>query len=202
MAWARSGAPAGSLVVATEQVSARARPRRPWPPGGDNGVSFTLVLRPQLPPVRGGILYVAATAGITDVLGAGSSIDWPDEVVLGDRLAGLVSVHLELTVRGLEWALVNVQLLQLALPLPVHLAAVVAAIEGRVRQPAEQLIDEWTPRCRTIGRTVSGLLYPIGRGQRVSGLASRVRSSGALIVDDSTGRPQGIRPHELATWET
>lgn len=201
MGWARSGAPEGSLVVAAQQISARARPRRPWPSGGENGVSFTLVVRPDLAPARGGILHVAATAGIADALGPATEIEWPDEVYAGDQLVGLVSVHLEQTVRGLEWALINVMLPEAVPPRAPTLARVVDAVERRYRQPPAELVEEWTPRCRTIGRAVTATLYPIGRERRVSGRAVGIRTTGALTVEDATGRQQGIRPHELAAWE-
>ena len=201
MAWARAGTPEGSLVVAEQQISARSRPRRPWPSGGANDVSFTLVLRPELPPVRGGILHLGATAGIADVLGPASGIEWPDEVYVGEQLVGLVSVHIEQTIRGLEWALVNVMLPGLERPRPPTLARVVEAVERRCRQPAEQLIEEWSPRCRTLGRTVSGLLYPIGREQRVTGRAVGASTTGTLTIMDAAGRRQAVRPQELAAWD-
>lgn len=201
MSWARAGAPEGSVVVAQNQISARCRPRRPWPTG-DAGFSFTLVLHPDLPPIRAGILHLAATGGIADVLGPGASIEWPDEVYLGERLAALVSVHAEQTVRGLEWALVNVMLTEVPPPRAPVLARVVEAIELRYRQPADQLVAEWAPRCRTIGRSVAARLYPIGRDVRVSGRAVAVRGTGGLtLLDEATGRERAVRPHELAAWE-
>ena len=200
MAWARAGAPEGALVVSAQQVAPRSRPRRPWPAGTERSVSFTLVLRPDLPPVRGGILNLAATAGIADALGAGAEIEWPDEVYAGDRRAGLVSVHVEQTVRGLEWALVNVMLTDAGPSRAAALAQVVQAIERRYRQPGDQLIAAWTSRCRTIGRSVTAMLFPIGRERSVSGRATGVRATGALVIEDGAGRQQGVRPHELAAW--
>ena len=49
LAWARSGAPEGAVVVAEHQSAPRGRAGWPWnvPPGRNLG--FSLVLRPQLP---------------------------------------------------------------------------------------------------------------------------------------------------------
>jgi BirA family biotin operon repressor/biotin-[acetyl-CoA-carboxylase] ligase len=201
MAWARKGAPEGSLVVAEQQISARARPRRPWPSGGEKSVALTLIVRPHIAPVLGGILHIAATAGVADAFGPNSEVEWPDEVYVGETVVGLVSVHIEQTVRGLEWALINVMLPEVAPPRAMGLARVVQAVERRYQQPVDELIEEWEPRCRTIGRSVVARLYPIGRDRRVSGHAVGVGPTGALTIEDELGLERGIRPHELATWE-
>ncbi len=200
MAWARSGAAEGSMVVAGQQVAPRSRPRRPWPSAVEDAVSFTLIVRPDMPPIRGGVLHLVTTAGIADLFGAQAEIEWPDEVYLGDRRVGLVSVHLEQTVRGLEWALINVLLTDAPPPRAAVVARAVEAIERRYHQPAAELVTDWTPRCRTIGRTVTALLYPIGREQAVTGRAISVSTAGALTIEDASGRRRGVRPYELAAW--
>ena len=202
MGWARSGAPAGSLVVAAGQIAPRSRPRRPWPAGGANSVSFTLICRPRMTPSHAGILYLAATAGLADALGPTVDIEWPDELYAGDRLLGLLSVHLEQTVRGLEWALINVMLTEVEPPRAAALTPVIEAVERRCSEDDEALVAAWTPRCRTLGRSVSALLYPIGREHRVAGQAVGVRPSGALVVEERIGGTRAIRPHQLAAWES
>ncbi|MDQ4130536.1 MAG: hypothetical protein M3133_06040, partial [Actinomycetota bacterium] len=56
-AWARAGAPEGALVVADYQAAPRGRAGLPWEVRPGEGLGFSLVLRPELPPEREGWLY-------------------------------------------------------------------------------------------------------------------------------------------------
>lgn len=199
LARAKAGAPEGTVVVADYQISARSRPRRPWrnTPGGS--LSFSLVLRPALPPVRGGWLYIVATAAVADVLGPDAVVEWPDEIYAHGDLAGRIGIHLEATVRGLEWALVNVMIPRAESPRTALLARLVTALEARARMPADEVLAAWLPRCATIGRTVSAASYPIGAERRVEGRAVGARPNGALLVEVSPGREVPVRPHDLAS---
>lgn len=201
MARARAGVAEGSLVVAEHQISPRSRPRRPWPAGGEVGLSFSLVLRPRMPPLRGGVLYLAATQGIAEILGDGASIAWPDEVNRGGELAAVVGVHLEATVRGLEWALVNALVTRPERPRAELLARLVGAVEAWVRKPPEELVAAWSERSTTLGRDVEMVLYPIGVNRRVRGRAERVRPNGALAISGDGGREHMIKPQDVASIE-
>ena len=195
---ARAGAPEGSLVVAEYQISARSRPRRPWTNAQGTSLSCSLILRPAVAPLRGGWLYLVATAALADILGEEAVIDWPDEVWRNDEVAGRVSIHLEATVRGLEWAVVNVMLPVADPPRTALLVRIVDAIESRYRVPPPEMLEHWLTRSRTIGRTVRAVLYPIGAGREVTGVAVTARPNGTLVLDVN-GRQEGIRPHEVSS---
>lgn len=198
---ARSGAPEGSLVVAEHQVSPRLRPGRIGPIDDGEGLSFSLLLRPQVAPLRGGWLYLVATTAVVDILGADAAVEWPDEVYRGERLAATVSVHLEATVRGLEWALVSV-MARAPQPRVEFLGSLVEAIEARYHMPPESLVAEWVPRCRTLGRAVAVSLYPVGAGRPIVGTAVGVRPNGALMLKVSEQpTPILVRPQDLAGLE-
>src|SRR5919109_1184709 len=100
LAWARSGAPAGALVVADYQASPRGRAGLEWRvrPGGD--LAFSLVLRPDLPAEREGWLYRVAASGLADVAGEEATIQWPDEVRRGETRGAGVGIHVELGPAG------------------------------------------------------------------------------------------------------
>lgn len=201
MAQCRAGAPEGTLIVADYQIAARSRPRRPWRSLAGNSISFSLVMRPQLPPVRAGILYVVATAGVAAACGEAATIDWPDEVYTGDHLSAQIGVHLEVTVRGVEWAAISCLVHAAKPPRAPLLARIVDAIETRYRVPPADLVAEWSARCRTIGRTAAIVTYPIGAGREIEGRATGVRLNGSLLLDVGAAHELAVAPHELASIE-
>lgn len=201
MAWSRTGAAEGSLVVAEHQFSARGRPLRPWREGPAPGASFSLILRPSIPPLRGGWLFLVGTAGIAAALGQDAAIAWPDEVHQGGGVVAHVGVHLEATVRGLEWALLNVMLVRATPPRASVVARVVDAIEARYRMPPDALVEEWQARCPVVGAGIDVTLYPIGAGRRLSGRVVGIRPNGALLVESGRGRAESIRPQDVSRIE-
>lgn len=201
MARSRAGAPEGTLVVADYQISARSRPGRRWRNSPGSSLSCSLVMRPRMPPLRGGILYLVATAAVADVAGAAATIEWPDEVYVAGELAGVIGVHLEVSVKGLEWAVISAMLPRADPPRPALVARLVNAIEARYRLPPDELVAGWLPRCRTIGRAASAVLYPIGAGRKAAGRAIGVRPNGALILETGEGKDQALPPYELSSLE-
>jgi BirA family biotin operon repressor/biotin-[acetyl-CoA-carboxylase] ligase len=200
MARCRTGAAPGTLVVAEHQISARSRPRRPWFEA-PRSLSFSLVMRPLIAPIRAGILYLVATAAVAQIGSPELQLEWPDEAYDGDQIAARVSVHVESTVRGVEWALINVMLIAPLGPREEQLARLVDAIEATSGLPPELLLADWLPRCRTIGRRVKAVLYPVGAGRIVEGRAVGARSNGSLLIDVGAERHVPIAPDRIASIE-
>lgn len=91
---ARSGAPHGRVVVATEQVMGRGRFDRSWR-SPEGGLYMSLVLRPLgkgdlgLLPLLGAFSVVE---GITRTLGTVSLVRWPNDVTVnGKKVAGVIA---------------------------------------------------------------------------------------------------------------
>lgn len=200
MARCRTGAAAGTLVVAEHQISARSRPRRPWldAPGS---LSVSLVLRPRVAPIRAGILYLVAAAAVAQIGSPERQLEWPDEAYDGDQISARVSVHVESTVRGVEWALINVMLVAPQAPREEQLARLVDAIEATSLLAPELVVANWLPRCRTIGRSVKAVLYPVGAGRIVEGRAVGAGPNGSLLIDVDGARQVLIAPDRLASIE-
>ena len=92
--WARSGAPEGTLVVASSQTKGRGRAGRIWVSGPGAGLWLSLVLRPDLACPSAGLLPVALGFGVVAALrelGLASDLKWPNDVLWrGRKLAGLL----------------------------------------------------------------------------------------------------------------
>lgn len=202
LAWARAGAPEGGLVVADYQASPRGRGGWPWTVRPGQSLGFSIVLRPRLPAEREGWVYTVATSGLADALGEDSTIVWPDEVRTGGVRSAAVGAYVELGAEGPVWAVVNVLVEEAPAPRAPLLARVVEAMEARYRSAADSVLDDYLPRCDTIGRHVRARLIPLGpAGPQVTGRAATSLADGALVIETANGRRAAVRPQSLGLLE-
>jgi BirA family biotin operon repressor/biotin-[acetyl-CoA-carboxylase] ligase len=202
LAWARSGASEGALVVADYQVAARGRGGLPWEITRGRDLGFSLLLRPHLAPEREGWLYTVATSALADVLGEGSTIEWPDEVRRGGERIAAVGVHAELGAETGSWAVVTILVPGAPPPRSRLLAELVEAIEARYESPSRAVLDDYLERSETLGRTVRARLIPLGpNGQEVTGRAVSSLKDGALVIETAEGRRMVVRPQALGLLE-
>lgn len=202
VAWARSGAPAGAIVVADYQAAARGRGGLPWTcrPGRDLG--FSLVLRPELSADDEGWLFVAAALAVLDVAGGDTTVEWPDRVVRHGQPIADVAGHAGLGAEGVAWVVVNVMMYDVEPPRAAALARVVAAVE-RLQHPEAEALARFRERCATIGQQVVAHLIPTWPdGVQIAGTAISVLEDGALVVEQPDGRRIAVRPQHLARLET
>ncbi len=198
LAWARSGAAGGSVVVADYQASPRGRGGVEWTVRPGTSLSFSLILRPDLPPEREGWLYAAAVSGLADVLGDDVEIEWPDEARRNGQAVGSVGVHAELGPARIDWAVVSVLVKDATSPRGPLLRRVVEAIEDRYHGADDALLEEYLRSCVTIGRRIRAHLIPVGPGGiQVSGTAERLLLDGSLTIGTDRGNHVAVRPQHL-----
>lgn len=198
LAWARSGAVEGSIVVADYQASPRGRGGVEWSVRPGASLSFSIILRPDLPPEREGWLYAVAASGLADALGDDVVIGWPDEVRRDDEIVGTVGVHAELGLARIDWAVVSVLVRDTPLPRGPLLRRVVEATEDRYRADEDVLLADYLLRCVTIGMRVRARMIPVGpAGVQISGTAVRLVGDGALTIQTDRGNHVSVRPQHL-----
>ncbi|PWJ49970.1 BirA family transcriptional regulator, biotin operon repressor / biotin-[acetyl-CoA-carboxylase] ligase [Faecalicatena contorta] len=90
------GAPHGTLIVAGQQNAGRGRRGRTWesPPGVS--IYMSIVLRPEMAPVKAPMLTLVMALSAADSLkectGLDVQIKWPNDIVLnGKKLAGILT---------------------------------------------------------------------------------------------------------------
>jgi BirA family biotin operon repressor/biotin-[acetyl-CoA-carboxylase] ligase len=205
LAWARAGAPAGALVVADYQASPRGRGGLPWTVQQGVGLGCSLVLRPSLAAAREGWLYTVATVALADVVQAmpgDATIEWPDEVVVDGETAAAAGVTSDVGVAGVTWAALNLRVDGVSPPRGPVLARLVAAVESRLGEASDAVLDEQRHRCATLGRAVRARLVPMGpSGVVVEGVAVDVLPDGALLVQTEGGARVAVLPHHLGVLE-
>ena len=184
---ALGGAPHGALVTASEQIAGRGRDGRRWaaPPG--SALLCSLVLRdpPELLSLRAGV-------AVAEALDERARLKWPNDVLIdGRKVAGIL---VEARPRA-RWAVlgigVNVAVALAQLPSELHasagtlglgrsaieplLGAVLSALERRLGDRVEQVLDAWRSRDALYGLTVA---WSGGEGT-----ARGVDEQGRLLVE-------------------
>ncbi len=90
MQWARAGAPEGALVIAEHQTAGRGRLGRSWMDTSGQGLLFSVVLRPALPPDRLGLVTLAGGVAVAEAVSTWTApveprIKWPNDVLIDGR---------------------------------------------------------------------------------------------------------------------
>ena len=209
--WAAEGAPEGSVVVTDHQTGGRGRWGRSWSSDPGKLLQFSVVLRPELPLARGGLVAtrvgVSVAAGIEAATGLRAGIKWPNDVqVDGRKVSGtLIETHAEgdsidIAIAGIGinvgWTSdeVPAELRDRATSLAIAgardvdrarlLACVLEELETRSQTSARELVEEATRRSTVIGREVR-IRFPGGRVEE--GRADAFDLSGALVLATPTG---------------
>jgi BirA family transcriptional regulator, biotin operon repressor / biotin---[acetyl-CoA-carboxylase] ligase len=94
---ARSGAPAGLVLITQAQTAGRGRQGRSWQSEPGAALMFSLLVRPlPVPPAAMGWLPllagVAVANAVRGVTGVQAGLKWPNDVLVGDgKLAGILA---------------------------------------------------------------------------------------------------------------
>jgi BirA family biotin operon repressor/biotin-[acetyl-CoA-carboxylase] ligase len=190
-----AGAPHGTLITAAEQTTGRGRQGRTWsaPPG--SSLLCSLVLRD--PPA---LLSLIAGVAVCDAVGEQARLKWPNDVVVEPMLAKLAGILVEGRPQA-GWAVLGIGLnvgvrveelpvelrgraASLELPssaIEPLLERVIEALQCRLAEPAEVVLDAWRQRDALLGREISWVAQSaedaVGHGQ-----AQGIDGSGRLVV--------------------
>ncbi len=86
------GAPHGTVVVAEYQEVGRGRRERTWFCPSGEGVMFSVLLRPPLPPQKASIITLLAgvgtARGIKNACPLDCRLKWPNDIMAGDKKLG------------------------------------------------------------------------------------------------------------------
>ncbi len=212
VAAAGRGAVDRSVLVALAQTAGRGRLGREWvaPPG--NGLTFSVLLRPEVSPARWGWLPLltglAVCEAVRSAAGVGATVKWPNDVLVdGRKLAGvLAEVAGDAVVVGVG---LNVALAEDELPVPTATSLLLAG--SRTLDPAQVLgavlgrLDHWVGRfaraggdpalagvreayraaCSTLGSDVA---VNLPGGGELRGRAADLDDDGRLVVDADGAR--------------
>ena len=201
---ARSGEPAGLVVVAEAQTAGRGRLDRRWVSPPRAGLTFSVLLRPDLPAAQWPWLPLwtglAVATTLRDRAAVAAELKWPNDVLIADRKvcgvlaevpapgAVVLGIGLNVTTSADELPHAHATSLQLAgartTDRDTLLRSVLRALSTVLADPLAARAA-YRERCSTLGRQVRVELP----GERVaSGTAEAVDDDGRLVVD---GTPYG-----------
>ena len=203
---ARKGCPDFTVVIAENQTSGRGRmDRKWWSPEG--GLYFTLVMRPDIPPVMSplvnfGTAFVLART-LRKFCGVEARVKWPNDILIhGSKVSGMLS---EMESAGDQVSFVNIGIginMNNDLPPDLPFATSIKTISGKTcsrkaflsefldrlekrmhQQDLANVITEWKSCSATLGRQVR----IVSRRGVTEGEAVDVDPNGALIVRTADG---------------
>ncbi|MFQ5571689.1 MAG: biotin--[acetyl-CoA-carboxylase] ligase, partial [Rhodothermales bacterium] len=94
--WASDGAPEGSVILANVQTAGRGRQGRSWHSAAGQNLTFSVILRPSLPPARLSLITLGAGVAVAEAVEAltaplSTTIKWPNDVLLeGTKCCGML----------------------------------------------------------------------------------------------------------------
>lgn len=211
---ALTGAPEGHVVVADHQSSGRGRLDRAWqtPPG--TAVTFSLLLRPTVPPASWPwlpLLVGHTVAKALTSLGYDARVKWPNDVLLGDdrKVAGILVERVDTPTGPAAIVGVGINVAMTAEELPVDTATslavagpgapertdVLLAVVAAVREGYDiwqaggeaatgRLAMSYRSHCATLGRDVR---VELPGGGELLGRASDIDDHGRLVVETGSG---------------
>jgi BirA family biotin operon repressor/biotin-[acetyl-CoA-carboxylase] ligase len=198
---AAEGAPAGTIVLADEQVAGRGQHGRRWlsPPG--RGIWLGYLVRAQ---AAGGVLSLRvglALVGALAELDVETQVKWPNDVMLGGRkVAGILCEGRTGVHAGSGWVAVGIGL-NVRGPLPADVADSAAAVSDAVPHITRVgVLERLIPRLHTLAQ--DPVLTPTERaafdrhdwlaGRRISepmpGRVEGIDEDGALVIATPGGR--------------
>jgi BirA family biotin operon repressor/biotin-[acetyl-CoA-carboxylase] ligase len=219
---ARAGEPEGLVVVAEHQTAGRGRLDRRWVTPARSALTFSVLLRPQVPaerwpwlPLLAGVAVVEA---VEDAGGPVCALKWPNDVLYGDlKLAGLLAERVETAAGPAAILGIGLNVTTTADELPVETAASLATLGCDVDRTslllalldrlgerlhrwavgdgasAESLLDDYRSRCGTLGRSVR---VHLPSGELLTGTAVGVSDDGSLQVETG-GRVVPLRAGDV-----
>jgi BirA family biotin operon repressor/biotin-[acetyl-CoA-carboxylase] ligase len=211
---AEAGALHGEVVVADVQTKGRGRRGRTWVAPKGKAVTFSVVLRPSLPPARAPEITLVAAVAVCEAareLGAASArIKWPNDVECrGKKLAGVLT-ELRAEVDRIRHAVVgigfNVSMEMHDFPEELRRTATSLLVETGERTPrplvlasALEHFEEWLSlhetegfgpvrdRWRELSTTLGHAVRITGEGE-LEGTAVDLDDDGALLVRTANGQ--------------
>jgi BirA family biotin operon repressor/biotin-[acetyl-CoA-carboxylase] ligase len=198
---AGEGAPAGTVVLANEQVHGRGRQTRPWVSGPGKGVLVSYLFRPEesrtlaVMSLRVGL----AVLGAFDEIGVDAMLKWPNDVMIAGRKVAGILCEARWQTRELQWVVAGIGI-NVFSPIPGSLRNEAIALDQVTRNierldvlrhlirrlhhlpDSEALTQEESHTLRTHDWLVNREI-----ARPVEGTARGVARNGALMVETSSG---------------
>jgi BirA family biotin operon repressor/biotin-[acetyl-CoA-carboxylase] ligase len=214
---ARDGVAEGVVIFAETQTKGRGRLGRKWLSPTGQGLWFSVLLRPTLPPAAITQLTIATATAVARAIrletGLAPQIKWPNDILLrGKKVVGILT-ELSAELDRVRYVIIGIGVDVNVMEFPEELrdvATSLAAESGKTFIRAEiaasilseldtdygrlargefaTLAEEWEQQCITLGRRV---VIHIG-DRTLSGRAESLDNDGALLLRSDYGHLERI----------
>ena len=205
---ARLGEPEGLVITADSQTDGRGRRGRVWHDEPGQSIIMSAILRPAIPASEMPKLSFVASLAVAEWLGAECGLDcalkWPNDVLVGNRkLAGIlielagaaavagIGVNVnqrrfsdDLTDSATSLAIETGQSYDVPALTKSLAGHVFAVYERFLASGFEGILADWRKYMWGVGTRVEVL----AEGRSLNGIIRGVDESGALLVEDASGR--------------
>ncbi|MBO6105525.1 MAG: biotin--[acetyl-CoA-carboxylase] ligase [Methanobrevibacter sp.] len=224
---ANHSAEEGTVLISEIQTNARGRLGKKWE-APDGGIWMSLILRPNVPPARIGLITLATGVAIAKSirsLGVDAKIKWPNDVLIhGNKISGVLT-EVNATFNEIDWIVVGIGIdsnlkledfsedirigtTTLTEELPTktdenELIAIFLNEFEKVYQlykngEIETILKDWRDLSDTIGKYVN--ITQTG-GKITQGYVVGINNVGSLIIERQDGTLEKIISGELRTVE-
>ena len=217
----------GTVLISEIQTKARGRLGKKWE-SPDGGIWMSLILRPQVPPARIGLITLATGVAIAKSiksLGLDAKIKWPNDVLIhGDKISGVLT-EVNATFNEIDWVVVGIGIdsnlkledfpeeirvgtttLNEELPTEIDENELIAIFLNEFEKvyqlykdgEIEAILKDWRELSDTIGKYVN--ITQTG-GKITQGYVVGINNEGSLIIEKQDGSLEKIISGELRTVE-
>ena len=215
----------GTVLISEIQTKARGRSGKKWE-APDGGIWMSLILRPQVPPARIGLITLATGVAIAKSirsLGLDAKIKWPNDVLIhGDKISGVLT-EVNATFNEIDWIVVGIGIdsnisledfsedirpgtttLTEELPAEIDENELIAIFLNEFEEvyklykdgEVEAILKDWRELSDTIGKYVN--ITQTG-GKITQGYVVGINNEGSLIIERQDGVLEKIISGELRT---
>ncbi len=224
---ANHSAEEGTVLISEIQTNARGRLGKKWE-APEGGIWMSLILRPQVPPARIGLITLATGVAIAKSirsLGVDARIKWPNDVLIhGKKISGVLT-EVNATFNEIDWIVVGIGIdsnlkledfsedirigtttLTEELPTKVDENELIAIFLNEFEKvyqlykdgEIETILKDWRDLADTIGKYVN--ITQTG-GKITQGYVVGINNEGSLIIERQDGNLEKIISGELRTVE-
>ena len=217
----------GTVLISEIQTKARGRSGKKWE-SPEGGIWMSLILRPQVPPARIGLITLATGVAIAksiQSLGLDPKIKWPNDVLIhGDKISGVLT-EVNATFNEIDWIVVGIGIdsnlkledfpeeiragtttLTEELPTEIDENELIAIFLNEFEKvyklykdgEIEAILKDWRDLSDTIGKYVN--ITQTG-GKITQGYVVGINNEGSLIIEKQDGTLEKIISGELRIVE-
>ena len=215
----------GTLVVADVQAGGKGRRGREWvtTPAGTN-IAMSLVLRPDIPPVKASMLTLVAALAVRDgvekMTGIKPQIKWPNDLVINKKKICGILTEMTMEAEYIQYIILGIGLnvnnesfvgeledkatsLYLETGKKYGRAELVAASMKAFEHYYEQFVEDLSLKqmVEEYNQSLAGLnqkVCVLEPGKNWEGISRGINEDGELLVEDGEGKVEAVYAGEVS----